>query len=109
MAAGEECAFQIDVDGAVPLDLGHCGSFTFHPDARRIDEKIEPAKTRHSFGNHIGAIGNFRDVALDGEKLRRQIFRVDVGNGQVCTSLGKFLRRGAAHAAAAADNENGFA
>ena len=75
IAAGEEGAFQIDVDGAVPLGLGHGGTFAFHPDARRIDEKIEPAETRHGFGNHVGAIGNFRDVALDGEKLRRQIFR----------------------------------
>ena len=109
ITAGEEGAFQIDIDGAVPLGLGHCRTFAFHPDARRIDEEIEPAEARNGFENHVGAIGNFRDVTLDGKKLRRQVFDADIGNGEICARLFKFRCRGAAHAAAAADNKNGFA
>ena len=61
-AAGEERALQVHVDRAVPLLLGHLGGGTLDPDARAVDEHVQPAVPIDGLGDHPLAVGDDRDI-----------------------------------------------
>ena len=64
MPAGKERALEVDVDAAVPHRLAHLLRRALDPDARGIDQKVEPAELLQRLAHHACAVIGLAHIDL---------------------------------------------